>query len=166
MGREDLGTNLQSRKTVRERREASVWTKIHPIFALGQLLIFCVSLTLLGLYFLHVVPFSIVHVSVLVKMAFMAGAIVTGSLWERDVYGRWWFALQFIIEDVMTANVFLLHIAYVTVYYLAPERTDLILSLLGVAYAVYGLNVAQYIVSHLRTQRMASQSADLEEIAA
>jgi len=48
--------------------------------------VFLFSLVLLVLYFLHVVPFAEVHLSVLIKIVFMIGAVVTGSLWEHDVY--------------------------------------------------------------------------------
>jgi 3-vinyl bacteriochlorophyllide hydratase len=163
---EEPGTTVQARTTFRERRAASVWTRIHPIFAIGQLLVFVVSLVLLALYFAHVVPFSAVHVSVLVKVAFMTLAVVTGSLWERDVYGQWWFAPQFLVEDVMTANVFLLHVAYLAMYYLFPAKMATTLALLVVAYSVYALNVGQYIVSHLRTRKALQEPLGLEDIAA
>ncbi len=144
---------VQSTDSVRKRRERSVWTKIHPIFAIGQLGVFLVSVTLLALYFLHVVPYEAVHISVLVKIALMLGAVITGSLWEHDVYGKWWFAHEFLIEDVMTANVFALHIGYLLMYYLAPDNTRAIFAMLGVAYGVYALNVAQYIHSHVNTMK-------------
>jgi 3-vinyl bacteriochlorophyllide hydratase len=144
---------LQSLEAIRKRREASIWTSIHPFFAIGQLGVFMVSLVLLGLYFLHVVSFATVHLSVLIKIAFMIGAIVTGSLWERDVFGTWWFAQEFFVEDVMTANVFGLHILYLIAYYALPSNRGASLALLGLAYLIYGLNVGQYILSHVRFTR-------------
>lgn len=141
------------RKLVLERRKASVWTRIHPVFALAQLLVFFVSVSLLVAYLLHAVPYGAVHTSVLVKIGLMIGAVVTGALWEHDVYGRWWFAHEFIVEDTMTANVFALHVAYLVVAYLWPANTALVLSMLGVAYGVYALNVAQYVVQHSNAMR-------------
>ncbi len=159
---------MQSVEAIRERRDASIWTAIHPIFAIGQLGVFLVSLVLLGLYFAHDVPFLTVHVSVLTKIAFMIGAVITGSLWEHDVFGKWWFAHEFFIEDVMTLNVFLLHIGYLVVVYAWPENTRAILAMLGMAYAVYGLNVGQYILSHVRTRKSEEIAAkkNKDEIAA
>ncbi len=154
---------MQSQEAIRQRREASIWTKIHPIFAIGQLGVFLFSLVLLVLYFLHVVPFAEVHLSVLIKIVFMIGAVVTGSLWEHDVYGKWWFAHEFFIEDVMTANVFALHIAYLVAFYGFHADTRAYVAILCVAYCVYGLNVAQYIVSHMRTR---AQDQTSEKIAA
>jgi 3-vinyl bacteriochlorophyllide hydratase len=146
---------LQSLKAIQERSAASVWTRIHPVFAIGQLGVFLVSVVLFALYFLHMVPFTAVHDSVLMKIALMIGAIVTGSLWEHDVFGHWWFAYEFFIEDVMTLNVFLLHIGYLITVYVWPQTMPAVLAMLGVAYAVYALNVAQYIVSHMNMNRKA-----------
>jgi 3-vinyl bacteriochlorophyllide hydratase len=140
--------DLLSPKVIRERREASIWTKIHPIFAIGQLGVFAVSVVLLVLYFFHVTTFSTVFLSVLIKIAFMIGAVVTGSFWEKDIYGAWWFAYDYFIEDVMTLNVFLLHIAFLVTAYAFPNSTQAVISMLLVAYGVYFLNVIQYIVRH------------------
>lgn len=138
-----------------------MWTAIHPIFAIGQLGVFLVSVVLLVLYVLHVVAFPVVHLSVLIKIGFMAGAVITGSLWEHDVYGKWWFAHEFFIEDVMTLNVVLLHAGYLVAVYGWPNNPAAYLSMLGLAYLVYGLNVGQYIASHLRFRRPERLAEDI-----
>jgi 3-vinyl bacteriochlorophyllide hydratase len=127
------------------------------MFAIGQLGVFLVSVVLFGLHLLHLVPFATVHLSVLIKIVFMIGAVVTGSLWEHDVYGPWWFAIEFFIEDVMTLNVVLLHVLYLVAVYTRPDYPALYLSILGLAYAVYGANVAQYIASHMKFRRPKDQ---------
>lgn len=162
---EEVHIGLQSLKVVRERRAASIWTRIHPLFAIAQLLVFLVSVTLLVLHLLGIVSFGVVHVSVLVKIGLMLGAIVTGALWEHDVFGKWWFASEFFIEDTMTLNVFLLHVAYLVVVYAWPENTRMILALLGVAYTVYGLNVAQYILRYHGMREPAAPDVPVKEAA-
>lgn len=139
-----------------------MWTRIHPVFALGQLGIFVVSVGLLIGYGLGRVPFAVVHVSVLIKVAFMVGAIVTGSLWEHDVYGRWWFAYEFLVEDVMTANVFALHLGYLVIVYAWPGHIPVAVAILVFAYVLYAVNVGQYIVSHLRSRREAPYEPEAE----
>jgi 3-vinyl bacteriochlorophyllide hydratase len=136
---------------VRTRRAASIWTKVHPLVAIGQLLAFLVSVGLIAAYFLHAVPFSVVHVSVLVKIGLMVGAVVTGSLWEHDVFGWWWFAPEFLSEDVMTLIVFIFQLSYILMTWLHPNEMRPILTVLALAYTVYLANVAQYI--H-KTQQM------------
>ncbi len=137
--------------SVRIRRAASIWTTIHPLFAIGQLLAFFVSVGLLIAYFRGAVPFSVVHMSVLVKIGLMVGAVVTGSLWEHDVFGWWWFAPEFLAEDVMTLIVFIFQVSYILMTWLHPNEMRPILTILCLAYTVYVANVAQYI--H-KTQQM------------
>jgi 3-vinyl bacteriochlorophyllide hydratase len=144
---------------VRARRTASIWTFIHPVFALGQLIAFLVSVALLIGYFAHAVPFHVVHISVLVKIGLMVGAVVTGSLWERDVYGFYWFAPEFLFEDVMTLIVFIFQMTYLAMVFVHPGSQGVIVGVLCFAYAVYLGNVAQYI--H-RTQRMKKETAEAE----
>ncbi|MBD5636166.1 MAG: hypothetical protein IAI49_16985 [Candidatus Eremiobacteraeota bacterium] len=127
------------------RREASIWTLIHPLFAIGQLLAFVVSVSLFVAYFRGAVSFHAVHVSVLVKIGLMLGAVVTGACWERDVFGYWWFAPEFLFEDVMTVIVFITQMSYLAVVFFHPADMSVILGVLGAAYAVYLANVAQYI---------------------
>ncbi len=139
---------MQSLESIQERRKASTWTRIHPIFAIGQLGVFLISVVLLVLYCFHLTSFKSVFLSVLIKIVFMIGAVVTGSLWEHDVFGEWWFALDFFVEDVMTLMVFLLHIAFLVTAFVWPANMNAILAMLMVAYGVYALNVAQYVVAH------------------
>ncbi|MFY9779070.1 MAG: 2-vinyl bacteriochlorophyllide hydratase [Candidatus Baltobacteraceae bacterium] len=128
------------------RRAATIWTKIHPPFAFAQLAAWIVSLILLGFFFAGRVPFGVVQISVLVKIALMAGAVVTGSFWERAVYGYWWFAPQFFFEDLFTYTVALFQIGYLIVYYSAPDNLSANVAVLLVTYFAYGVNVTQYII--------------------
>ncbi len=146
--------------SVQERRDASKWTRIHPIFAIGQLGVFLVSVVLLALYAAHLVPFAAVYLSVLLKIVLMAGAVVTGSLWEHDVFGEWWFAEEFFVEDVMTLNVFLLHIAVVVMYFTMPHQLGAVAGLLVFAYVIYAINVAQYITQHASARAPAVASGE------
>lgn len=142
--------------SARSRRAASIWTKIHPLFAIGQLVAFLVSVALLIAYFRHAVPFSVVHVSVLIKIGLMVGAVITGALWEHDVFGWWWFAPEFLAEDVMTLIVFIFQMSYLLMTWLHPNEMRPILTILCLAYVVYVANVAQYI--H-KTQQLKKQPA-------
>ena len=138
------------------RRANSIWTKIHPLFALGQLAAFCVSVGLLAGFFRGAVSFDVVHASVLIKVALMLGAVVTGALWERDVFGKYWFAPEFMSEDTMTVNVLILHIGYLLMAWTHPENVTAQIGTLIVAYGVYIANVAQYV---LRTANLGKHVA-------
>jgi 3-vinyl bacteriochlorophyllide hydratase len=140
------------------RRATSVWTKIHPLFALGQLVAFFASCGLLVAYFFGHASLSAVESSALVKIGLMVGAVITGALWEHDVYGAWWFAPEFLIEDTMTVIVFLFQLGYLFVAFVHPTHTSSIIGMLCTAYAIYLFNVAQYV--H-RTQQAKKQQAEL-----
>lgn len=142
--------------SVQERRDASIWTRIHPVFAIGQLGVFIVSVALLALYALHLAPFAAVYLSVLLKIGFMIGAIVTGSLWEHDVFGEWWFAEEFFVEDVMTVNVFLLHVGVIVMFFNLPGQMGAVAGLLVFAYVIYSINVGQYLIQHASSHRPAT----------
>ena len=130
---------------VRARRSSSVWTLVHPLFAIGQMLAFFVSVGFIVAYARGAVDYHVVHISVLVKIGLMVGAVVTGALWERDVFGYYWFAPDFMFEDVMTAIVFVFQLAYLAMVTFHPNDQAAILLMLFFAYTVYAGNVAQYI---------------------
>jgi 3-vinyl bacteriochlorophyllide hydratase len=144
------------------RRSKSIWTIVHPIFAIGQLLAFFVSVGFLVAYFLGHVSFNLVQITVLAKIALMFGALITGALWEHDVYGYWWFAPEFLQEDVMTLFVFITQMAYLAAYYSRASSSSAYIILLLLAYAIYFINVAQYI--H-RTQMMKRDERELKKAA-
>jgi len=149
------------------RRKASIWTMIHPLFAIGQLLAFLFSVGLLIGFFRGAVAFHIVHVSVLIKIGLMVGAVITGSLWEHDMYGYWWFAPEFLLEDVMTLIVFIFQLSYLAVVAFHPDFLAAIVMMLCIAYTVYVINVAQYIHrTQLQKQQTAAALARLTSAAA
>jgi hypothetical protein len=139
--------HLQEARTlaVRERRSASIWTIVHPLFAIGQLFAFLVSVCFLIAYARGLVGFHAVHMSVLVKIGLMVGAVLSGAFWERDVFGYYWFAPEFLFEDVMTLIVFVFQMSYLAMVQFFPSHQPAILLMLGAAYTVYVANVAQYI---------------------
>jgi 3-vinyl bacteriochlorophyllide hydratase len=147
------------------RRKASIWTTIHPLFAIGQLLVFFVSIGFLIAYLKGAIHnYQIVNLTVLTKIGLMGGALVTGALWEHDVYGHWWFAPEFLVEDVMTVLVFVTQIAYLLMYYLHPGNMTAILTMLGIAYTMYFANVAQYI-HRTQLHKQQAEHSDLKQAA-
>jgi 3-vinyl bacteriochlorophyllide hydratase len=90
--------------------------------------------------------------------------MVTGSIWEKEVFGVWLFAHAFFFEDLVSMLVLALHTAYLASLYtgwLAP-REQMVLAL--AAYATYVINAAQFVWK-LRMARL-QQSGDLHAIPA
>jgi 3-vinyl bacteriochlorophyllide hydratase len=140
-------------RAIAERRAATIWTRLHPPFAFAQLAVCIASVGLICLFFAGRVSFGIVHDSALLKIALMAGAVITGSLWERAVYGYWWFAPQFFLEDLLTYVVALFQIGYLIVYYHSPDNLAANVAVLIVSYLAYVVNVTQYVLKHRIARR-------------
>jgi 3-vinyl bacteriochlorophyllide hydratase len=78
--------------------------------------------------------------------------MITGSLWERDVFGRYLFARAFFWEDVVSMLVLALHTAYLVVLAtgVLSSRGQMYLAL--AAYASYVFNAGQFLLK-LRAAR-------------
>jgi len=96
--------------------------------------------------------------SILLKTFLLYVIMVTGSIWERDVFGRWLFAPAFFWEDVVSGGVILLHTAYLVALFgelLSPAGL-LVLAL--VAYAAYVVNAVQFVLK-LRQARLQDEGS-------
>jgi 3-vinyl bacteriochlorophyllide hydratase len=81
--------------------------------------------------------------------------MVTGALWEKDVFGRYLFAPAFFWEDVVSMLVIALHTVYLVALLadgLSP-RWQMYLAL--AAYASYVVNAAQFLLK-FRAARLAA----------
>jgi 3-vinyl bacteriochlorophyllide hydratase len=79
--------------------------------------------------------------------------MVTGAVWERDVFGQYLFAPAFFWEDVVSMGVIALHTAYLWAVFTGSldARGQAILAL--VAYATYVINAGQFLLK-LRAARL------------
>ena len=103
--------------------------------------------------------------SVVVKTLALYAIMITGSIWEKVVFGRYLFAPAFFWEDVVSFVVIGLHTLYLTglVFGLMDDRTLFIITLL--AYATYVVNAAQFLwklrVARLTAPRSQTMGATL-----
>ncbi len=135
----------------RARRDASKWTLVQGILAPLQLVVMAVSTVLVIRSLQTGEGVFIADASVVIKTALLYAIMVTGSLWEKDVFGKYLFAGPFFWEDVVSMGVIALHTAYLVALLgnLLPTDARLVLAL--AAYAAYGVNAVQF----LRKFRMA-----------
>ena len=137
----------------RRRRDASVWTIVQGVLAPLQFLAFLVSLGLVLRYLATGEGYAAATLSILVKTALLYLIMVTGSIWEKEVFGRYLFAPAFYWEDVFSMLVLGLHTAYlVALAFDALAPTALMLLALA-AYATYVVNAAQFLLK-LRAARL------------
>ena len=137
----------------RDRRDRSRWTMVQGVLAPLQLLAFLVSLWLVLQFLRTGEGAEAATVSVIVKTAFLYAIMVTGAIWEKEVFGVWLFARPFFWEDVVSMAVIALHSAYLYAF-LANAldlRDQMLLTL--VAYAAYVLNAAQFFYKLMLARR-------------
>jgi 3-vinyl bacteriochlorophyllide hydratase len=142
----------------RNRRDESPWTLVQGILAPIQFLVFLVSLALVLRYLATGSGGDAATLSVVVKTLVLYLIMVTGSIWEKVVFGRYLFARPFFWEDVFSMLVLALHTAYLVALFfeLLPTRDQMLLAL--AAYAAYVINATQFLLK-LRAARLEQASA-------
>ena len=136
----------------RRRRDASRWTLVQGVLAPIQFAVFLVSLCLVLRALVTGHGVALASASVLVKTMVLYTIMVTGSLWERDIYGRYLFAPAFFWEDAVSMVVLALHTAYVAALLTGALHGPQMLVLALVAYASYLVNAGQFLLK-LRAAR-------------
>jgi 3-vinyl bacteriochlorophyllide hydratase len=113
-----------------------------------------VSALLILRYFLTGDGYLAATASILVKTVLLAAIMVTGSIWEKVVFGRYLFAPAFFWEDAVSMIVVTLHVAYVAALLSGALDAPALLALALLAYAAYVLNAGQFLMK-LRAARVA-----------
>ena len=142
----------------RVRRDRSPWTWVQAVLAPLQFLAFLVSLWLVLRYLQTGEGAAAATVSVLIKTAFLYAIMVTGAIWEREVFGVWLFAHSFFWEDVVSMGVIALHTAYLWAWLTGSLSLEGQMVLALVAYAAYAINALQFFLK-LREARLTAAAA-------
>jgi 3-vinyl bacteriochlorophyllide hydratase len=144
----------------RRRRDASKWTLVQGILAPLQFLVFLVSLYLVVRFLWTGEGETAATLSIVAKTLILYTIMITGSVWERDVFGKYLFARPFFWEDVFSMLVLALHTAYLVALlggYL-DVRGQMLLAL--AAYAAYVINAAQFLLKLRAARREQSALPD------
>lgn len=137
----------------RRRRDASPWTLVQGVLAPVQFLVFLVSLVLVLRFLATGEGYDAAILSVVVKTITLYTIMVTGCIWEKDVYGVYLFAPAFYWEDVFSMLVLALHTAYLVALVTGSLDARGLMILALAAYATYVVNAAQFILK-LRAARL------------
>jgi len=137
----------------RERRDRSPWTLVQGILAPLQFFVFMVSLGLVLRYLATGEGLALATLSIVVKTAILYTIMVTGSIWEKKVFGRWLFAPSFFWEDVVSMLVIALHTAYLAALLFGWGTVEEQMTLALLAYASYVVNAGQFLIK-LRAARL------------
>jgi 3-vinyl bacteriochlorophyllide hydratase len=137
----------------RLRRDASVWTTVQGVLAPVQFLIFAISLYLVLNFLSTGQGYEAATISVVIKTLALYAIMITGSIWEKVVFGKYLFAPAFYWEDVFSMLVLALHTAYLVAIYTGWGTPMEQMTLALAAYAAYVINATQFVLK-LRAARL------------
>ena len=142
-------------KEQRLRRDASAWTLVQGILAPIQFLVFLVSAALVLRFLATGDGFTAATISVVIKTLVLYTIMITGCIWEREVFGRYLFAPAFFWEDFVSMFVLALHTLYLGALLFGSLHARYQMYIALLAYSAYVLNATQFIVK-LRHARLES----------
>jgi len=143
----------------RVRRDSTRWTLVQGVLAPVQFLVFLISLGLVIRWFLTGEGLEIATISIVVKTLVLYLIMVTGSIWEKVVFGKWLFVHAFFWEDVFSMLVLALHTSYLAALYTGSLDASQLMLLALAAYATYVINAGQFLLK-LRAARLDMERAD------
>jgi 3-vinyl bacteriochlorophyllide hydratase len=138
---------------------------VQGVLAPIQFLVFLVSLYLVLKFLITGNGLAAATVSIVIKTLVLYTIMVTGCIWERDVFGRYVFAPAFFWEDFVSMFVLALHTAYLGTLVLGVShaRYQMYIALSG--YAAYVLNATQFLLK-LRAARLEEARSGAPQAAA
>lgn len=141
----------------RARRDRSAWTLVQGILAPVQFLVFLVSAGLVLRFLATGEGYQAATLSIVAKTGVLYLIMITGAIWEREVFGVYLFAPVFFWEDMVSMLVIFLHTAYLVALMTdwLDARDQMILAL--AAYSTYVINAAQFLLKLRAARREAEQ---------
>ena len=137
----------------RTRRDTSPWTMVQAVLAPLQFLVCAASLLLIVRYLATGQGYALATGSILLKTVALYAIMVTGSIWEKDVFGKWLFAPAFFWEDVVSMVVLGLQTAYVAALINGWGTPAQQMTIAIAAYGAYAINASQFLMK-LRAARL------------
>jgi 3-vinyl bacteriochlorophyllide hydratase len=137
---------------------------VQGVLAPIQFVVFLVSLVLVIRFLATGDGFVAATISIVIKTFVLYAIMITGSIWEREVFGIYLFAKPFFWEDVFSILVLALHTLYLAGLVtgaLSPQQQMLVAL---AAYATYVVNATQFLLKlrAARREQPASSAGALE----
>lgn len=129
----------------RQRRDSTVWTLVQGVLAPVQFFIFLGSLALVVRYLATGEGAFAADVSIIVKTLTLYTIMVTGSIWEKVVFGKWLFAPAFFWEDAVSMLVLALHTGYLVMLLGGIGSIEARMGVALAGYGAYVINAGQFL---------------------
>ncbi len=146
----------------RQRRDASRWTLVQGILAPVQFVICIISAALVIRFLMTGEGYIAATISIIAKTLALYTIMVTGAIWEKEVFGQYLLAPAFFWEDAVSFGVIALHTWYLVALIAGAMTPEGLMILALVAYVAYVVNAIQF----LWKLRMARLSSSMNEVVA
>ena len=148
----------------KRRRDESRWTLVQGILAPIQFVVFLVSAYLVIQYLANGTGFEAATISVILNTAILYLIMITGAMWDKDVFDQYLFAPGFYWKDIVSMGVIALHTAYILawVYDLFSPQGQMLLALL--AYSAYLINAAQFVIKFRMARTMTKTMSNKAQV--
>lgn len=137
----------------RERRDSTRWTLVQGLLAPFQFVVFLVSLVLVVRYLAIGEGAWAADASIVAKTVTLYVIMITGSIWEKVVFGKWLFVPAFFWEDVFSMLVLALHTAYLVMLFGGYGTVEQRMFVALAGYGTYLINAGQFLLK-LRAARL------------
>jgi len=145
-----------------ERRNQTPWTLVQAILAPIQFLAFIISFGLVIRYLLTGNGYAVANVSVLIKITLLWVITITGMIWEKAVFDKWFLAPEFFWEDTLNAVALVMHNIYFVAQWMGASQQT-VMTIMLVAYTSYLVNCTQFFIRGIQARKQ--QAAPSEAIA-
>jgi 3-vinyl bacteriochlorophyllide hydratase len=102
------------------------------------------------------------HASVVIKTMTLYAIMITGSIWEKEVFGAYLFARPFFWEDMVSMLVLALHTAYLAALFGGLLPDGQLMALAAAAYLSYVINAGQFLWKFRLARLDASSHSNIE----
>ncbi|MCX8003440.1 MAG: 2-vinyl bacteriochlorophyllide hydratase [Burkholderiaceae bacterium] len=144
----------------RERRDRSPWTRVQAVLAPLQFAVFLLSLALVLRFLATGDGYTAATASIVAKTLLLYAIMVTGAIWEKDVFGVYLFAPPFFWEDVFSLLVLALHTLYLVALFSGVASAVEQMWIALAAYAAYVVNATQFLLKLRAARRQAAPAFD------
>jgi 3-vinyl bacteriochlorophyllide hydratase len=151
--------------TQRARRDSTIWTRVQAVLAPAQFLVFLISLALILRFLVTGAGEHAAVISVVVKTLALYLIMITGSIWEKAVFGQYLFAPAFFWEDVFSILVLTLHTSYLVALFSGKASATELMMLALLAYASYAINAAQFLLKLRAARLQSARNSVLQQLA-
>ena len=145
------------------RRDNSVWTKVQAVLAPLQFLLCFASIGFVVSYLYTGDGYLIATLSILLKTAILYLIMITGAIWEKEVFGQYLLAPAFFWEDIVSFFVIAFHTAYVLSLILSLMDAEKLMWIALVAYSAYFVNALQFLIKFRLGRNNSKEVAQMEK---